>query len=394
MDTFIVGPRIYFNDRAIRYLDKLDSKKVLIVTDSVMVKLGIIHQVTDRLDEQKIPYQIYSDVEPDPSMETVKKGVAQFYASRPDTVIAIGGGSPIDVAKAILYFSMDIQKQFIDEDRVKKPFFISIPTTSGTGSEVTSYAVVTDKVRNAKIPLSDPLMIPDVAILDEHLTKSVPPGVTADTGMDVLTHAIEAFVSKKSNICTDMYAERAIKLVFSDLLRAYRFGQDLEARKNMHLASCKAGIAFTNATLGINHSLAHAVGASFHLPHGKSNAILLPYVIGFNASGKDGVFEQSSTSMKYAEIAKFIGLPCGSTEEGVQALIEAIKILNKTMGIPTSLKEAGVSSIDFSSHLQSIAESALKDICTQGNPKEVTGSDFIKILEKAYLGTFLNFVME
>ncbi|MEW9125093.1 MAG: 1-propanol dehydrogenase PduQ, partial [Thermotaleaceae bacterium] len=286
MKKFLVRPEIYFGENSINYLKQVDAKKAFIVTDQFMVKLGIVEKVTKLLDEKNVVYEVFSEVEPDPSLQTVKKGLLQIIKMRPDMLIAVGGGSSIDAGKAIMALCIHTKENFVDPDKVHKPWFVAIPTTSGTGSEVTSYSVVTDKERNLKIPLSEDLMLPDVAILDCILTKTVPPHVTADAGLDVLTHAMEAYVSSAANDFTDIYAEKAIEQVFYYLLRTYRDGNDMEAREKMHSASCMAGIAFTNASLGINHSLAHTFGAKYHFSHGRSNALFLPYVIEYNAGLK------------------------------------------------------------------------------------------------------------
>src|SRR5690625_1804857 len=255
MNTFSIGPEIIYDKNAIDYLKNIKRKKVFIVTDQSMLKLGILDPIIKIMKENHMSYDIFSDVEPDPSMDIVKTGLAQFMRTKPDCLIAVGGGSVIDAAKAIIYFYVQIQKEFLEDEQMNKALFIAIPTTSGTGSEVTSYSVVTDTENEVKIPLRDSIMIPDVAILEEKLIESVPPKVTADTGMDVLTHALESLVAKNATVLTDMLAEKAIKLTFTYLPKAYHDGHDLLARRHLHVPSCLAGIAFENADLGINHSL-------------------------------------------------------------------------------------------------------------------------------------------
>jgi 1-propanol dehydrogenase len=387
MKQFLLGPKLYYGTDSLDYVRKIDADKIFIVTDEMMVKIGIVEKITKMLSEEKKSYAIFSEVEPDPSLETVEKGLTLLVKEQPGCIIAVGGGSPIDAAKAMLLLAIRVQERISGETCMVKPQFIAIPTTSGTGSEVTSYAVVTDKSNCTKIPLSDPLMYPDIAILDEGLTKTVPPSVSADTGMDVLTHAIEAYVSKQATDITDMYAEKAIKDVFKNLLKVYRFGEDLEARGKLHVASCMAGISFTNAALGINHSLAHTLGGRFHMPHGRSNAILLPYVIAYNAGLFDGSVETSVAAKKYASISFMLGFPCGSREEGVKSLITHIVELNKKMGIPLHLQECKIDEGEFEKALSDMACSALHDICTTGNPKDVTEEDLKQLLKVVYKGT-------
>lgn len=384
MNNFYLRPEIIYGDQGLDYLEQIKGKKIMIFTDQPMIKLGIVRKIEKIIERRKIPYHIFSGVEPDPSMDVVKKGLARFTKSKPDILIAIGGGSVIDTAKAVLFFSMKIQKQFVDEKSVYKPMFIAIPTTSGTGSEVTSYSVVTDQANAVKVPLRDRMMIPDVAILDEELTQSVPPKVTADTGMDVLTHALEAFVSNKSSVFTDMLAEKAIRLVFTYLPPAVHNGKDMLARRNLHLASCMAGIAFENASLGINHSLAHSVGAKYHLSHGRSNAILLPYVIAYNAGIYDGTANHSKAAQKYAEAAAWLGLSAESAEQGVKNLIEAIKKLNQKLSLPVSIHATFIDRNIFEKNLPQITKVAIKDICTEGNPRKVSEKDLANILRRAY----------
>ncbi len=380
MKTFFVKPRIYYGNNSLEYLSTLDVKRVCIVTDKMMVKLGVTEKIKGYIKHTTCT--IFDEVEPNPSLDTIKKALAIFLQDRPDVIIAVGGGSPIDAAKAILLMANEISEQL----NFKRPKFIAVPTTSGTGSEVTSYSVITDTKNNIKIPFSDEKMLPDIAILDQQLTKTVPPTVTADTGMDVLTHAIEAFVTPKANEFTDIYAAKAIKTVFKYLLRTYRFGEDLEARGQMHVASCMAGIAFNNSALGINHSLAHAIGARFRLSHGRANAILLPYVIQYNAGLCDGTLPISAAAKRYAQIADMLGLPCSTTEEGVISLVAAVKYLNRALDIPETLAEAGVKKEELEESLPFIVKSAGEDVCTTGNPKEVRPIDFTHLVNWVYQG--------
>ncbi|AEH47900.1 alcohol dehydrogenase [Parageobacillus thermoglucosidasius] len=384
MNTFFLKPKIYFGNHSLNHLSDFNAGKVFIVTDQTMLKLGMAEKIIEKI--KGAAFKIFPDVEPNPSIETVKKAFECFLQEQPELVIALGGGSAIDAAKAMLLFYHYMKDISDIEMDLKKPLLIAIPTTSGTGSEMTSYSVITDTTNHLKIPLRDERMLPDVAILDEQLTITVPPSVTADTGMDVLTHAIEAYVSLNSSEFTDIFAERSIKMVFNYLLRAYRFGEDLDARGKLHIASCMAGIAFTNSSLGINHSLAHAVGAKFHLPHGRTNAILLPYVIQYNSGLCDDTMDASPVAKRYTEISKMLGLPSSTLKEGVISLVTAIQFLNKKLDIPSSFKECDINETEFAKYIPSLAKDAMQDICTAGNPRKVTEKDFVYLLKWAYNG--------
>lgn len=388
MSNFKVGPNVYFGVGKLEKLREIKSKKVFVVTDPFMVKSGTINQVTDHLKAANIEFSIFSEIVPDPPLEIVSKGIKAMDECNPEAVIALGGGSAIDAAKAISYFRGLINKGLHKSEEDKKVLFIAIPTTSGTGSEVTSFSVITDKKYNVKYPLVEEEMIPDMAILDANLVKTVPNFITADTGMDVLTHAIEAYVSTESSDFSDALAEKAIKLVFEYLEKAYKNGQDLEAREKMHNASCIAGMAFTNASLGINHSMAHIIGGRFHIPHGKSNAILLPYVIEYNADiSFNNRNEYSEAAKRYAQIAKFLNLTSSNNvREGVRSLIRAINSLKKTMEIPNTLKDAKVTKEDFEANLMELSEIALKDGCTKTNPKEPTVDELRELFKVVYQG--------
>ncbi|WP_280770784.1 1-propanol dehydrogenase PduQ [Salipaludibacillus daqingensis] len=386
MTKFFLGPEIIYGTDSLNYLQRIRNQAALIVTDEVIIKVGLVDRIISIFNENNVRYEIFSEVEPDPSLETVKKGLAYYMKDKPDVLLTIGGGSAIDVAKAILFFYLQLQKQFVPSKGIIKPLFIAIPTTSGSGSEVTSYAVITDKENELKIPLSNDEMIPNIAILDEALTTSLPPSITADTGMDVLTHAIEAYVSKNASEFTDMYALKAIKLVFHHLITAFEHGENATARKKMHIASCMAGISFTNAGLGINHSLAHAVGNHFHLSHGRVNAVLLPYVIQFNGGIYDNWVLSSPVIEKYAEILKELGSSALYAKEGVLQLANKVKELNVRLNLPTSFKELGIVEDAFEQSIDDMASSALEDLCTSGNPKQVTKNDLVELLRVVYHG--------
>lgn len=374
MDNFKLKTHICFGRGALDRLDEIGNKKVFVVTDPFMVKSGMIEKITQKLKSAEVT--VFSEIVPDPPIELVVQGIEELQKAKPDVLIALGGGSSIDASKAI----MDFAKKITD---VKEMEFIAIPTTSGTGSEVTSFAVITDKAKGTKYPLVSEELLPDVAILDPELVKSVPPAITADTGMDVITHALEAYVSIKATDFSDALAEKALTLAFKYLLQAYKNGSDMEAREKMHNASCLAGIAFDSVSLGLNHGIAHIIGGKFHVPHGRTNSILLPHIVEYNAdiegySNK----EFSKAAMKYANISKLLGLSCGNTRIGVRSLINEIKKLQKEMNMPTNLKACGVSMIELEKNKEEIARLALLDACTATNPKAPTQLDVVNILAK------------
>lgn len=347
---------------------------MFIVTDKFMHESGRVSYLTDKIKAEGAKWEIFSDVTPDPDIETVTAGVAKILEFQPDTVIALGGGSPIDAAKAIVYFAA---KQIDLRDCP----FVAVPTTSGTGSEVSKFAVITDRARGIKYPLIDDTLLPDYAVLDAELTCSVPPKVTADTGLDVLTHAIEAFVCTEANAFTDALAEKSVKLVDHYLLLAYKEPDNREARQGMHNASCLAGAAFSNAGLGLCHSMAHAMGAQFHIPHGRANAILLPVVMSFNAGCETTL---TPVATRYAELASLIGMGATSMRQSALNLIHMVRRLQQRMGVPQCIKDAGVSAEDFEAALDAMADAALADRCTATNPKPCTKEDIIELYRQAY----------
>ncbi|HEX7715457.1 MAG TPA: bifunctional acetaldehyde-CoA/alcohol dehydrogenase [Bacillota bacterium] len=404
MKWFKIPPKIYFEYGSLQYLSKIKGKRAFIVTDPFMVKLGFPEKVTYQLDKIGFDYRIFSEVEPDPSVDTVMNGCRELNAYQPDLIIALGGGSAIDAAKGMWLFYehpdlefetlrlkfADIRKRaFKFPDLGKKATFVAIPTTSGTGSEVTAFAVITDKKRNIKYPLADYELTPDIAIIDPDLVMTVPQKVTADTGMDVLTHAIEAYVSVMASDYTDALAEKVIKMVFEFLPRAYQNGQDRVAREKMHNASCMAGMAFTNAFLGVNHGMAHTLGGKFHIPHGRANAILLPYVIGYNAKKPSKFmafpqYEYPIAGERYAEIARLLGLPADTPEQGVASLIKAVKELMVKVNIPLTLAEAGVDREAFEREVREMADLAFNDQTTGTNPRMPLVAEIEEVYREAY----------
>ncbi|MET3847534.1 bifunctional acetaldehyde-CoA/alcohol dehydrogenase [Paenibacillus sp. OAE614] len=411
MQWFKVPPKVYFEKGATQYLEKMPNiSRVLVVTDEMMVKLGYVEKVEYYLRKRVNPVaiEVFSDVEPDPSVETVERGTRLMESFKPDCIIALGGGSPMDAAKAMWLFYeypdtsfhslkqkfMDIRKRVYKYPRLgEKAQFVAIPTTSGTGSEVTSFAVITDKKEgNTKYPLADYELTPDVAIIDPEFVYSLPKTAVADTGMDVLTHAIEAYVSVMASDYTDGLALHAIRLVFENLEKSFHTADPL-AREKMHNASTIAGMAFANAFLGINHSLAHKWGGQYHTAHGRTNAILMPHVIRYNAQKptKFASFPKYNhfvADLRYAEIARMLGLPSRNTEEGVNSLIEAVRKLNQSLGIPEKFQDLGFDPADFEAKVDYLADRAFEDQCTTANPRMPLVSELADVYRNAFYGKF------
>ncbi|MDR1630840.1 MAG: bifunctional acetaldehyde-CoA/alcohol dehydrogenase [Oscillospiraceae bacterium] len=410
MQWFKIPPKIYFEKGSVSYLEKMPNiSRAFIVTDPIMVQLGYVDTVLYYLRKRHsyVHCEIFSDVEPDPSVETIMNGVRAMNAFNPDVIIALGGGSAIDAAKGMwLFFEnpgtsfdglrlkfMDIRKRAFNFPNLgKKAQMVAIPTTSGTGSEVTSFSVITDKQNgNIKYPIADYELTPDVAIIDPQFVTTMPKSITADTGMDVLTHAIEAYVSVLASDYTNGLAIKAIELIFKYLPRSYANENDTRAREKVHNASCIAGMAFTNAFLGINHSLAHKLGGEFHIPHGRANAILLPYVIAYNAQKPEKFpifpkYSEFKADYKYAQIARHVGLPGATQEEQIASLIEAVRGLMRELNIPMSIKDCGVDEAEFFAKLPLLAENAFDDQCTTSNPRYPLIRDLEEIYKKAYYG--------
>ena len=418
MQWFKVPEKIYFEAGSVQYLAKMpEIHRAMIVADPGMVQFGYVDRVIYQLNKNaNMPViEIFSDVEPDPDLTTVRKGAALMNSFQPDVVIALGGGSAMDAAKAMWLFYenpdadfvgmsqkfMDIRKRVYKFPKLgKKAKMVAIPTTSGTGSEVTSFAVISDRTKNMKYPLADYELTPDVAIVDPEFVYTVPKASTAFTGLDVLTHAIEAYVSILANDFTDALALQAIKLVFKYLPDSYKTA-DPTAREKMHNASCIAGMAFTNAFLGINHSLAHKLGGEFHIPHGLANAYLLPHVIEYNGVTTPTKFaawpkyDHYVAPERYAEIAKMMGFApqTATNEEGVKALADAVRKLMTEVGIPLSIKEAGekdarsyIDPAKYEGVLETLAYRAFDDQCTTANPRLPRIEELKALYMKAYYG--------
>ena len=350
METFTIKPKLYFGAGALSALSELAGKRVLVVTDAFLASSGLLDGVRVHLTGSSVT--VFDQVEPDPSLELVAQGIRVLEECRPDAILAFGGGSPMDCAKGVRYFS-----------GCCVPLW-AIPTTAGTGSEVTSFAVLTDKAKGLKYPMVKDDLLPEYAVLDPSLLAGVPPTVTADTGMDVLTHAAEAYVSGKANPFTDALAERAFTLAYRNLPEAYKTKGASEAKEAMLYASCMAGIAFNAAGLGISHSLAHALGGRVHLPHGRLNAMLLPRVISFNA-------QQPKTAEKYARLAKLCGL-AGSARSLSAALNRMAAALNLPKTLPVEDPAA-------------VAADALADPCTATNPGQPSAAGLEAILRELAL---------
>ncbi len=410
MQWFKIPPKIYFQNNSVQYLASMPNiSRAFIVTDPMMVKLGYIDKVLHYLRKRDVycHSEIFADVEPDPSVDTIMRGVDAMNRFHPDVIIALGGGSAIDAAKGMWLFYehpetdfeglrlkfLDIRKRaFLFPNLGKKAQLVAIPTTSGTGSEVTSFSVITDKANgNVKYPLADYELTPDVAIIDPQFVRTMPKAITADTGMDVLTHAIEAYVSILASDYTNGLAIKAIELVFKYLRRSYNDPEDTVAREKMHNASCIAGMAFTNAFLGINHSLAHKLGGEYHIPHGRANAILLPHVIAYNAQTptKFAIFPKYGKFVadeRYAQISRYLGFGGATKEEQVASLIREVTSLMKDLGITMTIAETGVDEKEFLSKLDGLSERAFEDQCTTANPRYPLVTELADIYKKAYYG--------
>lgn len=371
MSNVNIKTRVYSGQGAMHALEKLKNKNILIVCDSFLVESGAINFCLDAIDKSNRT-EVFSDTVPDPSTEVVAKGIAVAAKLKPQIIIGFGGGSAIDTAKAVLYFGQA-------GNLFKKEKFITIPTTSGTGSEVTSAAVITDREDKSKILIDEEEILADVAILDARLTLSVPPAITANTGMDVLTHAIEAYVAKNANVFSDALAEKAVELTIQSLLTCYCDGKDMEARTNMHEASTLAGMAFNTAGLGMNHSIAHQLGGTFHIPHGLANAILLQEVIKFNCQSREA-------TAKYAKLARKSQMASekDSDEYAVKILCSVIDQMMESMKMAKSVSQCGIEKAEYQSQLRRMAENARKDRCAPTTPCAFCQENVVEILNKVY----------
>lgn len=381
---FDMKTKVALGENSMSNLAVYNSRKIFLVIDPFLDGTPLLAGILEHLAAAKV--EIFKDIVPDPPVEMVVSALERLVEFKADVIIAVGGGSAIDGAKAMMFFA-------VTSGKLPKMDFVAIPTTSGTGSEVTSFAVITDKTAGKKYPLVNDLMLPTLAILDSDLVLSVPKKIVANTGIDVLTHAIEAKVSLNSNPFADALAEKAIKLVFENLKLSYDYKVgDFKvvgstAREKMHFASTMAGMAFNSTNLGLNHSIAHILGGKFKIPHGRANGVLLPYVIEFNAdvsgfnNGSYGIAAQ-----KYAEIAEILGLKGATVKASVSNLVKAIGRLQRQLNLPMTLKDCGVDGDDFNNLKFEIAQLALEDGCIATNPRAVAVEDVVGILEDAYGG--------
>ncbi len=386
MSRFTLPRDIYYGKGSLETLKTLEGKRAIVVVGGgSMKRYGFLDKTVAYLKEAGLEVQLFENVEPDPSVETVMKGAAAMRDFQPDWIVSIGGGSPIDAAKAMWAFYEYPETTF---EQLTIPFnfpklrqkarFIAIPSTSGTATEVTAFSVITDYSKGIKYPLADYNITPDIAILDPTLAETMPPALTAHTGMDALTHAIEAYVSTMHSPFTDPLALKAITMVFEYLHASFK--GDEEAREQMHYAQCLAGMAFSNALLGITHSMAHKTGAAFetgHIPHGCANAIYLPYVIKFNAK---------NAAARYADIARAVGLTGSDDAELVNKLCDKLDEFNKMLNIPLSLKGFGINEDEFKKKLSAIAANAVGDACTGSNPRTITPEQMAELFDCIYYG--------
>ncbi len=387
---FFTSPRtIVFGEGALEYLKELEGKKVFIVTDKNLRKLGIVDKVVEQLKETGMEIRIFDKVEPEPSKQTIERGAKILSEFGADWIIGLGGGSCMDAAKAmwVLYERPDLTIEDITPfeklNLRKKARLINIPTTSGTGADVTWAVVITDAERKVKLELASKEVVADISILDPALVLDLPPKLTADTGMDALVQAIEAYTVQWKNDFSDALALRAIQLIFKYLPRAYKNGKnDPEAREKMHNAATMSGLAFSNSQIGIVHALGHSLGAVFKIPHGRSVAVFLPYVMEYNLS--------EAVSL-YAEIAEAIGITDGSNEEKARRLIEAVRKLMREIEEPLSIKEMGIPREDFEVKLNELIEKANESTGTIVNPRVPTEEDYRKLFLYAYEGKSVDF---
>lgn len=386
----------------------LNKKKAFIVTDSFLYNNGYTKPITDKLDEMGIQHTTFFDVAPDPSLACAKEGAAAMDAFKPDCIIAVGGGSAMDAAKImwVMYEHpevdfMDMAMRFIDiRKRIytfpkmgEKAYFIAVPTSAGTGSEVTPFAVITDQDTGVKYPLADYELMPNMAIVDADMMMNAPKGLTAASGIDAVTHSLEAYAAMLATDYTDGLALRSLKMIFEYLPRAYDNGpNDPVAREKMANAATMAGMAFANAFLGVCHSMAHKLGAFHHLPHGIANALMIEEVLRFNASetpSKMGTFSQYDhphTLARYAEVADYLGLKGNSDAEKLESLINAVNELKERIGIKKTIKDYGIDEKDFLDRLDDMVEQAFDDQCTGANPRYPLMSEIKQMYLKAYYG--------
>ena len=386
MKRFKLSTEVLFSEDAIDALLEEKDENAVLITDKFMVDSGMADMILKKLSNCK-EVSVFSEVVPDPPMDLIERGIAFLQDKDCDIVVALGGGSSIDAAKAIVYMAKKIEEKQ-NPDNQKKIKLIALPTTSGTGSEVTSFAVVNDTEAHVKYPLISDSLTADEAILDAELVRSVPPAITADTGMDVLTHAIESYVSINHNEFTSALAEKSIEICGVYLYRAYVDGNDMHARQKMHVASCLAGLSFNAAGLGITHSMAHQLGAIFHIPHGRANAMLLPHIVEYNANINKRSRSQKEylpAVKRYSNIAHLLGLSNYNEVMSVRSIVNRIQFMQKEMIIPLTIQELGtIAPEEYFAAIDKMADAALADACTVNNPRVPTKEDIIKIYTKLW----------
>lgn len=379
---FQMGPTVWYGKYSLRKLYSLSFKKVCIVTDKSMVSLGMLKPLERILRDLSVSYRIFDEVEPDPSLDTILSGLSHILVTKPDLLIAVGGGSVIDAAKAIMLFCLKVKEEVIKPEKILKPYFVAVPTTSGTGSEVTSYSVVSDTKNGLKIPLKDARMLPDVAVLDPIFTSTLPQKVIAYAGLDVFTHAIEAYVSREHHLMSDHYSLEAVKLASASLPKMYEKVSEDEARMEVHLASFYAGLAFENSGLGLTHGMAHALGATHKIPHGLANAMLLLQIIRYNR--QEEVYGQE-TGKRYDALGSSMVFGQSPLCEA-KGIEEKLKQLKAFLGVPGSIKEWGVSEEEFIKSIPGMVKNAMADFTTGSNPRKPKAEDLVRLYLEAYYG--------
>ncbi len=388
MKRFTIPRDVYFGENALDHLKSISGKKAFIVIGSErMVKDGTTATIQSNLKEAGIESTLFIGVEADPSVETVMRGAKAMSEYQPDIIIGVGGGSPIDAAKAMWIFYENPNFTFEEAAKPfnlptlrKKASFIAVATTSGTGTEVTAFSIITDEKNNIKYPIADYNITPDVAIVDTNLVQSLSPLLVANTGMDAITHSFEAYVSIVANPITDSLAMKSIEMIVDNVVKSYN--GEKASRDEMHIAQCMAGMSFSNAILGIVHSMAHKTGRLFGIPHGCANAIYLPYAVQYNAK---------EAGVRYAQIAKYLGLAGNTTEELVDSLVNKLIEIKAQMNMPKTLKEFGVDEAEFLKQLSVIAEAACNDPCTSTNPRKIDPQTMEKLFKATYYGEKVDF---
>lgn len=369
MQKFKISTEVCFGKDSLLALGDINANNAVIFTDAFLTKTGVAANIAGYMKNCK-NIKTYSDIKPDPPVELIADALRFLLDADADVVVALGGGSSIDAAKSTVLIARKQTGKDIP--------LIAVPTTSGTGSEVTSFAVITDREAGVKYPLVSDSLLPKTAILAGELVASVPPQITSDTGFDVLTHALEAYISTAANDFSDAMAEKSLELAFEYLPRAYKNGNDELAREKMHTASCLAGMAFNAVSLGVNHGIAHSFGAHFHIPHGRANGMLLPHVMWYNA-GLDGQGLEPTMS-RLAKIARLIGLPAYNAKAGAQNLVNKLKTMQRELSVPQTLKDCNVTKEAYESVKAHIIQSALNDACTVTNPRKLNEKDIENIL--------------